>query len=71
MQKTVNITSLDQYVRWSNSQYKSNDLVLFRGQPVKGGLLPGIARANPKYDSSTLERKTLNQFKLMGASMRG
>lgn len=69
MQKTANITSLDQYIRWSNAQYKSNDLVLFRGQPVKGSLLPGIARTNPGYDSSTLERNVLNQFKLMGSFM--
>lgn len=66
---TVAIDSILDYIQWSNDQYISSDLVLFRGQPVKGKLLPGIARANPSYDSTALERQILNQFKLMGASM--
>ena len=43
--------------------------MLFRGQPVRGKLLPGIARTNHLYDSTSLERQILTQFKLMGASM--
>lgn len=44
------------------------DLVLFRGQAVEGGLLPGIARINPRADTTTQEKEALAQLKLMGAS---
>ena len=66
---TAIVDSIHGFVEWSNAQYKSSDLVLFRGQPVQGKLLPGIARTNPSYDSTSLERQILNQFKLMGAFM--
>lgn len=66
---SINIESIQQFVDWSEFEYKSSKLVLFRGQPIKGNLLPGIARSNPNYDSSNLEKQLLNQFKLMGASM--
>jgi hypothetical protein len=66
---TIIIDSIHGYIQWSNAQFTSSDLVLFRGQPIQGKLLPGIARTNPSYDSTTLERQILNQFKLMGASM--
>lgn len=45
------------------------DLVVFRGQPVKGDLLPSIARGDPTVDTTALERIMLEQLKLQGASM--
>ena len=45
------------------------DLVVFRGQPVKGDLLPSIARANPTRDTTKSEQEVLEQLKLQGASM--
>ncbi|MFM0204678.1 FRG domain-containing protein [Paraburkholderia fungorum] len=44
------------------------DLVLFRGQAIEGGLLPGIARTNPKADTTAKEKLALAQLGLMGAS---
>jgi len=44
------------------------ELVVFRGQPVKGNLLPTIARAKPADDTTRREKQTLEQLKLQGAS---
>lgn len=43
--------------------------VVFRGQPVRGGLLPSIARKNPNIDTTEIEKRLLAQLKLQGASM--
>ncbi|WP_273022834.1 FRG domain-containing protein [Rheinheimera sp.] len=45
------------------------DSIVFRGQPVEGGLLPSIARKDPSIDTTELEKKVINQLKLQGASM--
>jgi hypothetical protein len=46
----------------------SNSTYLFRGQDVKGNLLPSIAREDPKKDSTVLEKEQLNHLKLIGSS---
>ena len=45
------------------------NLVVFRGQPVRGNLLPSIARYDPKVNPLTREREVFSQLKLLGASM--
>lgn len=40
---------------------------LFRGQPVKGNLLPAIARDDPKKDTTYVEEDLLKQLRKMGA----
>ena len=45
------------------------ELVIFRGQPVKGNLLPSIARDNPKADTTKMESEVVDQLELQGASM--
>lgn len=45
------------------------DLVVFRGQPKRGNLLPNIARNSPTVDTTDGERKILEQLQLQGASM--
>lgn len=45
------------------------DLVVFRGQPVQGDLLPSVARKNPREDTANEEKKVLEQLRLQGASM--
>lgn len=45
------------------------DVVVFRGQPVRGNLLPSVARDQPDYDSTADEISTLEQLRLQGASM--
>ena len=44
------------------------ELVIFRGQPVQGNLIPSIARKDKKRDTTEEERKVIEQLKLMGAS---
>ena len=44
-------------------------IVVFRGQPVQGNLLPRIARSNPQIDMIMKEREVLKQLRLQGASM--
>lgn len=44
------------------------DWVVFRGQARKRELLPGVARTNPRNDSTEAEKEVLDQLKLMGAS---
>lgn len=44
------------------------ELVLFRGQPVQGSLLPSIARKDRTVDTTEHERSVLKQLRLMGAS---
>ncbi|NPU93979.1 MAG: FRG domain-containing protein [Gammaproteobacteria bacterium] len=43
--------------------------MIFRGQAVKGNLLPGVARKSPKTDSTSEEKSLLDQLLLQGASM--
>lgn len=45
------------------------DSVVFRGQPIKGSLIPSIARLKPSQDTTDLEQKMLEQLRLQGASM--
>ncbi|MBN8454276.1 FRG domain-containing protein [Accumulibacter sp.] len=42
--------------------------VVFRGQPIQGNLLPGIARSDPTIDTTIKEQKLLEELKLLGAS---
>ncbi|MBA5637885.1 FRG domain-containing protein [Duganella sp. LX20W] len=43
--------------------------VVFRGQPVPGNLLPGVARKNNTTDTTSDEKKILEQLRLQGASL--
>ena len=47
----------------------STDPVVFRGQSIKGNLLPSVARKNRRVDTTDDERRVLEQLKLQGASM--
>jgi hypothetical protein len=44
------------------------NLVVFRGQAIRGNLIPSIARLDPKQDSSDQEKQVLEQLQLLGAS---
>lgn len=63
------INSFQEFIDWTLEKQSQSRLTLFRGQPVEGNLLPNIARNNPKYDSTQLEKTVLNKFKLMGTSL--
>lgn len=63
------INSFQEFIDWTLETQSKSNLTLFRGQPVEGNLLPNIARKDPKYDSTQLEKTVLNKFKLMGTSL--
>ena len=63
------ISTFNDFITWTLENQSKSKLMLFRGQPVQANLLPSIARQNPKYDSTQLERTMLSQFRLMGASL--
>ncbi|ENM3991984.1 FRG domain-containing protein [Vibrio cholerae] len=43
--------------------------VLFRGQPVKGNLLPSVAREDKTKDTTDFEKYALEQMRLIGSSL--
>lgn len=65
----VQIGSLVDFIKEVEVVDLVSDLVVFRGQPVQGGLLPSIARKDPSVDTTTEEQKILEQLRLQGASM--
>ena len=42
---------------------------IFRGQPVRGKLLPGVARIDQRNNTTSEEREVLRQVRLLGASL--
>lgn len=41
---------------------------IFRGQPVKGNLVPNIVRKNNSFEILEIEKKMIEQFELMGTT---
>jgi len=68
--KQVLIRSFTEFVQEAeNDDDWLASLVLFRGQAVKGNLLPSVARSKPHRDSTEVERKALEQLRFLGASL--
>ena len=62
------VNSAVEFIRKMDLVVPADKFYLFRGQPVKGNLLPGVARKDPLIDSTAIEREVLEQFSLMGHS---
>lgn len=60
--------SLLEFIQQTEGYELVSDLVIFRGQAVKGNLLPSIARKSRKEDTISKEEEVINQLKLLGAS---
>lgn len=65
--RTENVKDFPEFIRKVENYDLVSNLVVFRGQATRGGLLPSIARRNPKTDTSELEQQLLDQLSLMGA----
>lgn len=63
------IESLDQYVKIIDDFNLFYEFVLFRGQPIKGNLVPSVARTDPKRNTLKIETKVFEQLRLLGASL--
>lgn len=65
----IKIDSLPKFVSHTDDFDIFSDLILYRGQPVQGNLLPSIARREPKLDTGHKEKKILKQLRLLGDAM--
>jgi hypothetical protein len=65
------IRSLPEFVAATDLLDLLSNFILFRGQPVKGRLLPCIARDDPTKNTVEAERQLLQQLQLQGASLVG
>jgi hypothetical protein len=66
--RKVHVSSFVQFITESDLLELISGLVLFRGQPVEGNLIPSIARKDPTENTTTREKMLLDQLRLMGAS---
>lgn len=67
MEKVV-ANSLSEFVERTEVFDLLANLVVFRGQPIQGNLIPSIARPDPKQDTSNQEKQVIEQLQLLGAS---
>jgi hypothetical protein len=65
----VTVDSFADFIAETEATMPGAELVLYRGQPKRGGLLPSVARGDPSVDTTELERRVLAQFRLLGASL--
>ena len=63
------ITTFLEFIETTEYLNLLGDVIIFRGQPEQGKLLPRIARANPSIDTTQHEKDILEQLRLQGASM--
>jgi hypothetical protein len=64
-----NIHSFSEYIEKIESLNGSAELMLYRGQAVKGNLLPSIARDTPEINSTEEEKRILKELRRMGSSL--
>lgn len=67
--QTLDASSLLEFVSVTEGFDLVQELTVFRGQAVKGNLLPSIARKNRKLDTTATEKLVLEQMQLLGASL--
>ncbi|WP_071601370.1 FRG domain-containing protein [Dickeya chrysanthemi] len=63
------ICSFSEYINAIENLDAPSQLILFRGQAVKGNLLPSICRSTPKVDSTGNEKEMLSELRRMGSSL--
>lgn len=62
------VCSFSDYIYEIEALDENSELILFRGQAVKGNLLPSVCRDAPKKNTTKAERETLNELRRMGSS---
>ena len=65
----VEIDNLADFIKTTDPFDLVYENVIFRGQAFQGNLVPSVARNNGTVDTKDLEKKVLEQLRLMGASM--
>ena len=66
---SVEIKTFVDFVKHSDFFDLVAEHIIFRGQPIQGNLLPGVARHDPVIDTTAQEKKSLEELKLLGASL--
>ncbi|EGQ8047572.1 FRG domain-containing protein [Vibrio parahaemolyticus] len=67
--EAATIESLANYIESMEIAPLFGHKVLFRGQPVKGNLLPSIARNDRTKDTTSIEKDSLEQMRLIGSNL--
>ncbi|NQD94081.1 hypothetical protein HP532_15640 [Pseudomonas sp. CrR25] len=65
--REIKVNSFHGFIQKIEEISASENLVIFRGQAFEGGLLPSIARKNPKKNTTEIEKNVIDQLQLMGA----
>ncbi|WP_064608110.1 FRG domain-containing protein [Photobacterium sp. J15] len=63
------IVNFSDFVEKVESLNGSSELTLYRGQAVKGNLLPSIARENSSKNTTNMEKALLQELRRMGNSL--
>ncbi len=63
------VESFSEFVSVVEGLGDDSDLLLFRGQPLSGKLIPRIARKNPREDTGETEKQLLHQLRRLGAAL--
>lgn len=63
------VDSFVDFVKRSDNMDLVAETMLYRGQDVRGNLLPAVARADPAFDTTDEEKVTLQELKYLGASL--
>ena len=66
--QSIELKSLGKYIEEAELYDGLFECTVFRGQPVRGNLIPSIGRNDPTFNSMEHEKKLLRQLRLMGAS---
>lgn len=66
---TVTVETLSEFIIIIEEHSQQSNLLIFRGQPVQGNLLPSICRHKPEQDTTEIERGMIEEFQRMGNSL--
>lgn len=66
---TYPINDFSEFVKFVELQPLLAGFSIFRGQTVRGNLIPGIARKNPAVNTSSEEHEMLKQLSLLAATL--
>jgi hypothetical protein len=66
---TETVNTLPEFITIIQEHSQQSNLLIFRGQPVQGNLLPSICRGEPEQDTTEIERDMIEEFQRMGNSL--
>lgn len=60
------VCSFSDYIVKIEELDETAELILFRGQTVRGNLLPSVCRESPSENTTEAEKDTLSELRRMG-----